>query len=394
MKKNLTTLFLLIGLCSFAQTEITDSISHQGYIRTFIVHFPPAYNGIEKLPILMALHGGGSGDGSTVRDRSHFDEVGDTANYITVFPNGYNNQWADGRYVTSPDSLGIDDVSFLSTLLDTLANRYAVDTCKAYITGASNGGIMVQRFACEMPYKFTAYSSVISSMTDSMYQVCNPTIPVSILLMAGTADNFVPYVGGNLGPLTDGGTVIGVDSTINFWVNHNTCLQNIPDSLVFPNIDTTDGSTAISYTYNNCADSSEIVLYKVIGAGHTMPSMELDSMINPVPLLGYINFDIDEAIEIWKFFKTHSKCSEISNIDVQNSFSKLTIFPNPCADYFEIKTNDLEKNLQVSIYNTLGKLIITRENETTIDISKLSKGIYFVKINNGANVISKKIIKQ
>jgi polyhydroxybutyrate depolymerase len=287
------------------QFEFKDTIMHNGIERSYVIHFPPTYNGIDKLPLVMALHGGGEGDGQDLLDKNHFDEVGDTENYISLFPNGVFSDWADGRGVTDSELAGIDDVSFLSDLIDHLIQKYQLNTNKVYVCGASNGGMMTQRLACEIPQKFAAFGSIIASMPNEVFDSCNPQEPVSMLLMNGTDDTFVPYDGGDLGPLTDGGSVIGTDETILFWQNNNLCTNFTPTITDLPNIDNTDNSTVTVFDYGSCTSSSEILLYRINDGGHILPGFEAN--INPVPLVGYINYDIDAAEEIWKFFEKHSR---------------------------------------------------------------------------------------
>lgn len=387
---NLLLFVIVMQTNLFAQTEFTDSIVHQGLNRTFIVHLPPTYNGTDKVPLIMVLHGGGNGDALTVRDYLHFDEVGDTANFITVFPYGCYNDWADGRGVSSADTAGIDDVSFLTTLKDTLITQYAIDSCKTYITGPSNGGMMSLRIASEKPHSFSAYAPIISSLPDSIAINFNHQIPVSLLLMPGTEDPLIPYEGGSL---ISPGSVIGVDSTIALFLANNGCANANPDSTLFADIDPTDNSTVTRYDYGFCNDSSEIVLYKIIGGGHTIPGME--AIINPFPLFGYINYDIDAAVETCKFFKRHSKCQGLTSITETQSTNEFVIFPNPTKGALYIRNNGLARfeKIDMSIFNLLGEKVLTIENNDYADLKGLPTGTYFLRIQMNNSIEIHKILK-
>jgi endonuclease I/chitodextrinase len=80
---------------------------------------------------------------------------------------------------------------------------------------------------------------------------------------------------------------------------------------------------------------------------------------------------------------------------IDNLLSEIKMYPNPTNGsklYF-----NLTKEVTVSIYNVLGKLITTERvnsSENDIDISSLSKGIYLLKINSEFAVITKKLIKK
>jgi hypothetical protein len=47
----------------------------------------------------------------------------------------------------------------------------------------------------------------------------------------------------------------------------------------------------------------------------------------------------------------------------------------------------------VKVYSVLGRLEKEVFNTHQIDISDLASGVYMVKVNNGSDMISKKIIK-
>jgi len=87
----------------------------------------------------------------------------------------------------------------------------------------------------------------------------------------------------------------------------------------------------------------------------------------------------------------YTDCS-LASVDNDN-LATFDIFPNPAKNNFSIKTEQ-EIN-SISIYNGAGQLLIYRENTKEIDISKLSKGIYFVKISTkNQGVAMQKIIKE
>ena len=81
--------------------------------------------------------------------------------------------------------------------------------------------------------------------------------------------------------------------------------------------------------------------------------------------------------------------------------SSLNIYPNPANDrlYVETLTQTLTQTqtLNVEIYDVYGRLQdnkTTRQQDmTSIDLSNLNAGIYFVKINTEEGNIVKRIIK-
>lgn len=68
-----------------------------------------------------------------------------------------------------------------------------------------------------------------------------------------------------------------------------------------------------------------------------------------------------------------------------------SVFPNPTNGNFTIKLSNNLKFINVFVFNTLGKKVLT-SNTSNIDISSFSKGIYFTKIKTNKGFINKKII--
>jgi hypothetical protein len=79
----------------------------------------------------------------------------------------------------------------------------------------------------------------------------------------------------------------------------------------------------------------------------------------------------------------------------EEAISKLRLYPNPTSDYINIEANNMEIS-EVALYNLLGKKVLsqTEISNNSINISNLSKGVYFIKISAKGNSIIKKIIKK
>lgn len=86
----------------------------------------------------------------------------------------------------------------------------------------------------------------------------------------------------------------------------------------------------------------------------------------------------------------------VSNAEIEPFNSKVLIFPNPANDLINIQNKHL-KNTLIEIYSLTGVLVkrINIQNEsTTIDISKLTRGMYLIVITSNTNRIYEKIIKE
>ncbi len=275
--------------------DFSGSLSSGGLTRTYRGHLPSSYDGVKALPLVLALHGNG-GDGQGMQRLTHLNSIADEHGFIVVYPDGYQKSWADGRGATEADQAGVDDVSFLSALIDALANQYQVDPKRVYVTGISNGGFMTQRLACDLSNKIAAAAAVAATMPTGLAARCAPRRPVPFLLMQGADDPFVPVQGGAV--KGERGTVLSASATIQKWVSIDGC----PASPATGNEpDTANDGTSVSYQlYSGCRNRSAVALYLVAGGGHTWPG---GLQYLPAALIGKTSRDIDAGEVIWSFFQ-------------------------------------------------------------------------------------------
>ena len=115
---------------------------------------------------------------------------------------------------------------------------------------------MSYSLACYHSDIFAAIAPVSSTMLNDFEGDCNPTRPVPVISLNGTADGVVPYEGGTIG-------FQAIPDVLNYWVNHN----NITQEPTTNSVD--DNGTTIERTYYSGGDSGVSVdHYKVIGGDH------------------------------------------------------------------------------------------------------------------------------
>jgi hypothetical protein len=109
--------------------------------------------------------------------------------------------------------------------------------------------------------------------------------------------------------------------------------------------------------------------------------------------MGYGTADLDCFTD--NLQTTYGNCyyqSCFSNISVNNFNSSISIYPNPATNELNIEATTTSK---IEIMNLAGLVIINiaaKEKNTTIDISTLAQGIYFVKLSSENGVAVKKFI--
>jgi hypothetical protein len=84
-----------------------------------------------------------------------------------------------------------------------------------------------------------------------------------------------------------------------------------------------------------------------------------------------------------------------TELEVANN---ITLFPNPNNGEFSLLVNELNSNMVVEVYNSVGQIVLREsvtQDKTSLNIAKEANGIYFLKVIDGNKTVTfKKIIKQ
>jgi polyhydroxybutyrate depolymerase len=302
---------ILMSFLASDRSNNRESFKHDGLRRTFKIHLPSFYNKTVPSPLIIALHGrGGNGASMILITRNGFNKLADKEDFIVVYPDGVELNWNDGRTDEKANDRAhrenIDDVGFISALIDFMIKKYNIDSKRVYVTGISNGAMMSYRLACELSQKITAIAPVDGSIPSMLISGCSPSGSISVLAINSINDPLVPFEGGEIYSglrKIDLGKVISVNESIEFWVNRNKC-SNDPVVTEVPDKDPLDGTKAIKKQYICGIDGTEVVLYAINGGGHTWPG---GFQYEPEGIIGKTSRDIDANEVIWSFFKMHSR---------------------------------------------------------------------------------------
>ncbi|MBW2960826.1 T9SS type A sorting domain-containing protein [Mesonia aestuariivivens] len=72
-----------------------------------------------------------------------------------------------------------------------------------------------------------------------------------------------------------------------------------------------------------------------------------------------------------------------------------SLYPNPTANSFQVEMSSGEKIKSIRVFSVNGKEVLRfKESQTNYDVSQLSKGVYFVKIESEIGQSLKKIVKK
>ena len=223
-----------------------------------------------RCPVLIALHGGGGRtSGVQFATGTGLAEAAAARGYVVLAPDALGENWNDGR----PElAAGIDDIGFIRAMLADMRTRAGADPERIFATGASNGGLMSYRLACEGGGAFRAVAPVIANMGANLIERCRPAGNVSVFMIPGTADRLMPYAGGPVAPgLRDRGTIVSSDRTLEFWRTAMGCGR----TLRLERFDPVRDETSVAVTrFDSCRGGAVVQRWTVEGGGHTWPGRE------------------------------------------------------------------------------------------------------------------------
>ncbi len=285
----------------------TGSITVGGLTRTFRLYVPASHDRTRPAPLVIALHGGG-GTGAAMERLTvgGLNRLAAREGFVVVYPDGVERHWNDGRGITEyrAHRENIDDVGYISALIDHLAPTQGIDPRRVYAAGISNGGMFSQRLARELAARIAAIGVIVALMGDKIVLMRAPSRPVSVLLMPGTEDPLVPWTGGDVG-FPGGrkfGRVLSAGETVATWVALNRCPPS-PAVSMEPDRDPQDGTRVRREAYGPCGEGTEVILYAVEGGGHTWPGGQ---QYLPERVIGRTSRDIDANDVLWTFLKRHA----------------------------------------------------------------------------------------
>jgi polyhydroxybutyrate depolymerase len=280
-------------------------ISLAGRDRVYFVHKPGGLG--SAAPLLFVLHGG-NGTAPRRALQTGFNDIADRDRFIVVYPQGEDYGWNDGRANdASPGHADgeatVDDVAFFRSMIDDFINRREADPKRVYVIGGSNGGMMTQRLACDATDKIAAAAAIVASIPVAIASSCRPSRPIPILMMNGTADPLMPFEGGQVAG--NRGSVIPVIEAVDFWRRINGC-SDTPESSEMPDRDPADGIRTDVRAWQRCSEGSEVVFFRMNGAGHGLPGRSQNKAAVAEQLGGKSSNDFDSSEEAWKFVRRFS----------------------------------------------------------------------------------------
>lgn len=277
------------------------TITVDGHQRTYHLYVPTSLPADEPVPLLIGLHGG-TGDGEQFARNTQFDRLAEANGFLVVYPDGTGvgptdamRTWNGGNCCGTAARDDVDDVAFISALIDEISTTHQVDPARVFATGHSNGAILSYRLACELSDKIAAVGFYAGSLEiDS----CNPSQPVSVLHIHGTGDQNIP-IGGGSGPKSISGTSFNVPRE---------GVETLARADGCPGVPAVDGRHEGDLTttiWAPCRSGTEVELLTIDGANHPWPD-GVQNALSKVRL-GDAYQGFDATTQIWAFLASHPR---------------------------------------------------------------------------------------
>ena len=281
------------------------TLEHQGVARHYYLHNAEAA-AAAPAPLVVRLHGY-RGPEQALAEREDLsgiawgslDRVAGREGFVVAYPHAWLGQWRLFEGVENAaleDGRPVDDVGFIARVIERLVDEGLADPGRVYLTGFSDGAIMSYRLLCTPGAPFAAAAPVAGTMYQEHRDTCAATVPIPLLVIAGTNDRSLPYDGW----LFSTGRELSIPETMEHFRLLHGCTGQASDLLY--DRDSEDSSRVLEVVWSGCAVENAVRLLRVEGGGHNAPSFE------PLPetwrdWAGTRNRDIESAEEIWAFLR-------------------------------------------------------------------------------------------
>lgn len=275
------------------------TLRHGGRARSYVVRAP---RGVTRtgplLPVVIALHGGG-GNAANAEQMTGFTRLVERERILVVYPNGTGRRrsklltW-NAVHCCGPAMEGkVDDVGFISAIIDDLGTVYAVDPERIYVTGMSNGAMLAHRVGRELSHRIAAIAPVVGAVFGDEAPA---TSPVAAVIFNGLKDENVPAQGGpgnGIGRRTWDGTPPrpNLDQG-DYWSRVNGCSGA-------PRV--AESGQVLQWQWN-CPSGRAVVLYQLKDNGHAWPGGRAGSRRGDKP-----STSLDATEVMWTFFRAHPR---------------------------------------------------------------------------------------
>jgi polyhydroxybutyrate depolymerase len=272
---------LLVGTAAYGQSASSCNLPHASGVsveqlvsgqrqRSYRLFVPPGYDGRQRLPLVLDLHGSGGNAAGQARN-SGLETLSAVERFIVATLEADGGRW---NVPVQPNRA--DDVLYVDDVIRHVAARVCTDEARVYSTGFSGGGRMTSLLACQLGSRLAAVAPVSGLRFPGP---CSGR-PIPVLTFHGLADTQNPYDGHAAGRGAEWEE--SVPDALASWARHDSCkgeaiLEDPPGPLS-------------TMRYDGCTPGTEVRMIRIDGLGHRWTRTEVDT-----------------TAVMWQFFKTHRR---------------------------------------------------------------------------------------
>lgn len=271
-----------------AGEKIERRLNVGGQNRSYTAYLPDRRSS-RDLRVLIAYHPA-LADGDFMERNSQLHSAPGAENFIVVYPDGLRRTWNAGDCCGLAERMNVDDLGFFDAMMKDLSQIASIRP-KAYVTGYSNGALMVYQLACKRPDRIAAAAPFAAYLPPKTLRNC-PKGRVPLMHMHGDSDNGAPVGGGQTNYL---GYLPPAIESVDVLARRNGCAMTQTGRKSVPELDTT------CTTFSGCAGGAETMLCVIPGLGHAWPGMRG----RPGGKFGPARSDLDGSEAVLDFFLRH-----------------------------------------------------------------------------------------
>jgi hypothetical protein len=181
----------------------------------------------------------------------------------------------------------------------------------------------------------------------------------------------------------------GRADTINFWTDIEPLFHQLPNPVVMFAGDLGAGAWSSDFMYDSYDNISLIGSGMGEGIGDNMVVVNVDSTKN----ISYDLICLNDSI--LHCFGELTDYDIISTVNRKNINTRaMSIYPNPATTHVTIETG-VGNESTIQMYNMRGQLIVEEQSEGykhTINLLKLKRGLYILKVTNNSSFSTRKLI--
>lgn len=281
--------------------DFTRTLLSGGLERSYDLHVPPGWNPAAEMPLVLAFHGALSSP-AQLRDVSGLDDVADQSGVVVAYPAAALGDWNTECLQCGSDAVvqEIDDLGFVSDLVDQLAADAGIDRRRVYAIGISNGALFAHHLACAAQGVVAAVGSVAATLIAPEYVPACDGGAIPIAFFHGSQDTFFPPEGGFVGNNVVNVRLLSIEESVESWADRDGC-EGAPEITALPDAQD-DGTTVIRELHADCNGGATVVYYAIEGGGHTWPG----SLMPSGGILGRTSRDVSASALAVDFFLDHA----------------------------------------------------------------------------------------